>query len=93
MDQSSVSLSIASEVYGSARTRVGLIGVYGAFASVTDAADPEMRVSANGLFTCTRRYQPVRSIWAILRASFLSVLLRIASSAACTPRASMQTIG
>jgi hypothetical protein len=43
------------------------------------------------LFTWTRLYQPVRRIWAMPRASFLSVLLRIAASAALTWRASMQT--
>ena len=44
----------------------------------------------DGFFTCTARYQPVRTIWAIPRASLRSVLFGIAPIAAFAWRASMQ---
>ena len=47
----------------------------------------------DGLFTCTARYQPVRMICAIPRASLRSVLFGIAPIAAFAWRASMQIAG
>ena len=47
----------------------------------------------DGLFTCTARYQPVRMICAIPRASLRSVLFGIAPIAALAWRASMQIAG
>jgi hypothetical protein len=46
---------------------------------------------ASRLFMCTGLNHPAFGTWAIPRASFLSVLLRIADSAAFTWRASMHT--
>ena len=46
-----------------------------------------------GLFTCTARYQPVRMICAIPRASLRSVLFGIAPIAALAWRVSMQIAG
>ena len=58
--------------------------------TIRRAVSNARQVRQDGVFTCTARYQPVRMICAIPRASLRSVLFGIAPIAAFAWRASMQ---